>query len=31
MQANFGDRDELTIRGVPVGGAIPDDNPFDPP
>lgn len=28
LQANFGDRDELTIRGVPVGKAIPDDNPF---
>lgn len=27
-QANFGDRHELTIRGVPVGREIPDDNPF---
>ena len=30
LQANFGDRAELTIRGVPVGKAIPDDNPFEP-
>ncbi len=29
-QANFGDRHELTIRGVQVGKAIPDDNPFIP-
>jgi D-aminopeptidase len=28
LQANFGDREELTIRGVPVGRAIPEDNPF---
>lgn len=28
LQANFGDREELTIRGVPVGKAIPEDNPF---
>lgn len=28
VQANFGDRAELTVRGVPVGKAIPDDNPF---
>ena len=28
LQANFGDRSELTIRGVPVGKAIPEDNPF---
>lgn len=28
-QANFGDRSELTIRGIEVGKAIPDDNPFD--
>ena len=28
VQANFGDRAELTVRGVPVGRAIPDDNPF---
>jgi D-aminopeptidase len=30
LQANFGDRQELTIRGVRVGAAIPDDNPFVP-
>lgn len=30
-QANFGDRTELTIRGIPVGKAIPDDNPFATP
>lgn len=30
-QANFGERHELTICGLPVGKAIPDDNPFEPP
>ncbi|MCZ3389831.1 MAG: P1 family peptidase [Actinomycetia bacterium] len=29
-QANFGDRHELTIRGVQVGKAISGDNPFVP-
>ena len=28
MQANFGDRDELTVRGVPLGRMNPHDNPF---
>ena len=35
VQANFGDREELTIAGVPVGRALADDNPladhFSPP
>ena len=35
VQANFGDREELTIAGVPVGAALADDNPmaefFAPP
>src|SRR5215218_1820625 len=35
VQANFGDREELTIAGVPVGAALGDDNPmadfFAPP
>jgi L-aminopeptidase/D-esterase-like protein len=29
MQANFGDRHELTIRGVPIGRHLADDNPFE--
>ena len=29
MQANFGDRDELVIRGVPIGRLIQEVNPFD--
>ena len=28
VQANFGDREELTIAGVPVGAALADDNPM---
>ena len=28
MQANFGDREELTVRGVPLGRMNPDGNPF---
>jgi L-aminopeptidase/D-esterase-like protein len=35
VQANFGDREELTIAGVPVGRDLADDNPlaafFAPP
>jgi L-aminopeptidase/D-esterase-like protein len=35
VQANFGDREELTIAGVPVGRELADDNPlaehFAPP
>jgi D-aminopeptidase len=35
VQANFGDRAELTIAGVPVGRVLADDNPladhFSPP
>jgi L-aminopeptidase/D-esterase-like protein len=30
LQANFGDRKELTIRGVHVGRAIPEDDPETP-
>jgi L-aminopeptidase/D-esterase-like protein len=29
LQANFGDRDELTIKGVPVGRLVKEDNPFE--
>ncbi len=29
MQANFGDRDELVVKGVPVGARIREANPFD--
>jgi D-aminopeptidase len=28
LQANFGDRRELTVAGVPVGEALADDNPM---
>lgn len=28
VQANFGDRDELTVAGVPVGRVLDVDNPF---
>ncbi|HEX5018231.1 MAG TPA: P1 family peptidase [Actinomycetes bacterium] len=28
LQANFGDRDELTVRGVPLGRQIDEVNPF---
>jgi L-aminopeptidase/D-esterase-like protein len=28
LQANFGDRHELVIQGVPIGRNIPEDNPF---
>ena len=35
VQANFGDREELVVAGVPVGPALADDNPmadfFAPP
>jgi D-aminopeptidase len=29
IQANFGDRRELAIAGVPIGRELPDDNLFD--
>jgi L-aminopeptidase/D-esterase-like protein len=29
MQANFGDRKELAIKGVPIGRLVEESNPFD--
>ncbi|MGW4042217.1 DmpA family aminopeptidase [Streptomyces sp. NPDC004721] len=29
VQANFGDRHELTVTGIPVGRALQDDNPME--
>lgn len=29
VQANFGDRSELSIAGVPLGAALADDDPFN--
>ncbi|MER6808583.1 P1 family peptidase [Spirillospora sp. NPDC000708] len=29
VQANFGSRKDLTVRGVPVGAALADDNPME--